>query len=258
MPGSESISPTAHYTGAVWGHYGLAPSELVTTEGRAMRLALQPTLLFTRIVGAPDLDGFLLARHRTIDRLLEEAIADGRVGQVIEIAAGMSPRGWRFAEQVTYVEGDLPGMAARKRDALARTGASHEVVELDALHDDGPDSLAAVASALDPQQGLAIITEGLLNYLDRDAVLGLWRRIATTLQGFPDGLYLSDLVVDDDVSGLVPRAFSAALSVFVRSPIHLHFANDGEARRELERAGFGRAVLHRPAEVVRVVDARPR
>jgi O-methyltransferase involved in polyketide biosynthesis len=258
VPGSESISPTAHYTAAVWGAHGLSHPAFVTLEGRAMRLALAPMVALSRAAGAPDLDEFLLARHRTIDRLLEEAIDDGRVGQVVEIAAGLSPRGWRFAGRVDYVEGDLAGMAVRKRDALARAGATHRVVELDALRDDGPTSLSGVAATLDPDVGLAVITEGLLNYLAPDAVTGLWARIAATLERFPDGLYLSDLLVRDDVGGVVPRAFGVALGLFVGGGIHYHFDDARQASRAVKRAGFASVRLHRPHDVVRIVEARAR
>ena len=271
MPGPETISPTAHYTAAVWGAHGLSHPAFVTTEGRALHLALRPTMFALAAAGQPRLEDFLLARHAIIDTLLEEAIAAGRVGQVVEIAAGMSPRGWRFAQRhgdaLAYVEADLPGMAARKREALARAGVAeggaHRVVELDALSDDG---LAALAATLDPGRGLAVVTEGLLNYFDRDAVLGLWRRIAATLRGFPDGLYLSDLHLESEAGGRLGRAFAVGLGVFVRGQVHLHFADAAEAERELHAAGFARAVLHRPAafgfertgaQLVRVVDAGP-
>jgi O-methyltransferase involved in polyketide biosynthesis len=75
------------------------------------------------------LEGLLIARHRIIDSTLDDLIQGG-VSQVIEAACGMSPRGWRFSERygerLTYVEADLPAMARRKRDALARMGSLSE------------------------------------------------------------------------------------------------------------------------------------
>ena len=134
--------------------------------------SLQPGMLVSRAAGGATLEAYLLARHRAIDALLERAIERGEVSQVIEVACGLSPRGWRFAtrhgDRLLYVEADLPDMAARKRAALERMGSlgdRHRVVEIDALRDDGPASLAAVAAELDPGEGLAIITEGLLGYL---------------------------------------------------------------------------------------------
>jgi O-methyltransferase involved in polyketide biosynthesis len=250
---------------------------LTTSMGRVLFNATRPTMAVSKAMGGVTLEEFLLARHRLIDHLLAAAIEEGRVGQVLEIACGLSPRGWRFAgrfgDRIDYVEADLPAMAARKREALAEAGSlgeHHRVVEIDALVDEGPASLAAVAAELDPQRGLAIITEGLLSYLSPDAVGSLWRRIAGTLAGFPDGIYLSDLHLAEESSGPLAGAFRSVLSAFVRGRVHLHFQNAEDARRALEAAGFTRVALHRPidfadridvtgpgAEIVRVIEAGP-
>jgi len=208
-----------------------------------MHAMTAPTFMVSRFLGGPTLDGMLLGRHRVIDAMLEQAIADGRVGQVLEVAAGMSPRGWRFTERhpdLPYVEADLPDMAARKREALARIGRppTHRVVELDALAKDGPRSLNAVADGLDPEQGLAIVTEGLLSYLPRDAVLRLWSSFAQTIRRFERGVYLADLHVEADAPRLLARAFAGAVSAFVRGPVKVHFATEAEARDALRGAGF--------------------
>src|SRR4051794_18949676 len=168
--GPEAISPTAHYTGAVWARNGLSDPAFETLEGRVLHDGLWPLMTTVRLVGGPTLEDFLLARHQIIDGLLEDAVVDGRVGQVVEIAAGMSPRGWRFSREhpdLVYVEGDLPAMAARKRRAVERAGGTHRVVELDAFD---PASLEDLAATLDASQGVAVVTEGLLNYFDRDHV----------------------------------------------------------------------------------------
>lgn len=238
-----SIGPTAHYTGHVWARHGLSHPELSTSLGRALYLAAAGPQLPVRLAGGPTIEDFLLARHTVIDALLDEAIADGRVGQVLEIACGMSPRGWRFTERhpdLVYVEADLPGMAAAKRAALGRIGRPprHRVAELDALEPGGPRSLRAVAGTLDPGRGLAVVTEGLLSYLPRDAVLQLWRDCAATLRGFPRGLYLADLHVAADTPAPLTRAFAAALSAFVRGRVSVHFAEADQARCALREAGF--------------------
>ena len=232
-------------------------------------------MLVSKAVGGPTLEQFLLARHRLIDHLLETAIADGRVSQVLEIAAGMSPRGWRFArdhgDAITYVEADLPAMADRKRRALDRAGSlgpDHRVVEIDALAESGPASVPAVAGELNPQRGLAVITEGLISYLDRPGLEGLWRRTAAALASFPDGMYLSDVHLAGENPGLATTAFLRGLSAFVRSNVELHFADEAEAEEALRAAGFTTATLHRPtdfadrievdgkgAQLVRVIEA---
>jgi O-methyltransferase involved in polyketide biosynthesis len=259
----DRISPTAHYTGYVWARNGLSHPGLSTREGRLLFDSLQPVMLSSRAIGGATLESYLLARHQAIDAALERAIEAGEVSQVIEVAAGFSPRGWRFARRyggrLVYIETDLPGMAARKRAALERIGSlteRHRVVEVDALRDDdGPGSLAAVAAELDPAQGLAIVTEGLLGYLSTDAVNGIWRRFASTLGRFSAGRYVSDLHLAGAATPQV-RAFRVALSAFVRGRVYLHFDDGAEAERALVAAGFGAAHIRRAVDVIGRRDGR--
>ena len=261
---SASVSPTAHYTGYIWSRNGLSHPALSTPEGRLLYYGAQPAVIAARIVSGTTLEDFLLARHRLIDRLLGDAIDAGRVTQVLEIAAGMSPRGWRFAQRygdrITYVEADLPGMAERKRAALEQMDTlsdRHRVADIDALSDSGPTSLGAIAEQFDRDEGLAIITEGLLAYLDDAAIRGLWQRIAATLTSFHAGVYLADLHLRDENRLPLAAAFTWSLSAFVRGRVRLHFEDEDEAAGALREAGFTAATLHRPPEsaVVRVIDA---
>ncbi len=254
MIGADPISPTAHYTGYVWARHGLSHPELQTLEGRIMFESLRPAMMASRVLGGGSLESYLLTRHRALDVLLERAIEQRRVTQVIEVASGLSPRGWRFCERygdrITYVETDLPEMAARKREALERMGSlseHHRVAELDALEDEGPLSLPAVAATLDRERGLAIVTEGLLGYLPSDAVREIWRRFATALSDFAGtGVYLSDLHLGGVQTAQV-RAFRVLLSGFVRGRVHLHFQNPAQAEAALREAGFAGARIHRAA-----------
>jgi O-methyltransferase involved in polyketide biosynthesis len=253
----DRIGPTAHYTGYVWARNGLSPPELATLEGRILFDAFQPVMLASRAVGGATLEDYLLARHRAIDALLARAIDAGEVSQVIEVAAGLSPRGWRFVrrygERLTYVEADLPAMAARKRAALERMGSlseRHRVREVDALRDDdGPGSLAMVTAELDQRDGLAIITEGLLGYLPGDAVVALWRRFARALGAFPAGRYISDLHLGAVQTAQV-RAFRVFLSAFVRGRVYLHFSDAPQAEAALRAAGFATAEVRRAVDVI--------
>jgi O-methyltransferase involved in polyketide biosynthesis len=249
VTGSDVISPTAHYTGQVWLRNRLSHPELGTVEGRFLFEALHPAMRISGALGGPSLETYLLARHRAIDRLLERAIEEHGVTQVVEVAAGLSPRGWRFAQRygdgITYVETDLPAMAERKRRALKRMGSlseHHRVEEVDALRDEGPGTLAALAGELDRSRGLAIITEGLLGYLDPDSMEGLWRRLARTLKQFASGRYISDLHLGS-VQSVPVRGFRLVLSAFVRGRVYLHFHDAAEAEAALRKAGFAHAAV---------------
>lgn len=255
MSGSARISPTAHYTGHVWVRGGLSHSELATVEGRVLYEAVRPVMAASRALGGFQLEPYLLARHQALDALLHRAIEEHGVAQVLEVATGMSPRGWRFRERygdrITYVEADLPEMAERKRAALERMGSlgeGHRVEVLDALRDEGPESLAEIADRLDGDRGLAIVTEGLLGYLRRDDVLGLWQRFASVLMRFSAGRYVSDLHVGQ-VQPLQVRGFRVALAAFVRGQVSLHWGTAEEARAALLDSGFASAEVHRAAEL---------
>jgi O-methyltransferase involved in polyketide biosynthesis len=247
----DPVSPTAHYTGYVWARNGLSHPELRTLEGRVLFESLRPVMTLNSILGRGSLEQYLLARHQAIDRLLERAVERDGITQVVEIAAGLSARGWRFASrypELTYVEADLPDMADRKRRSLARIeGRSerHRIVEVDALKDSGPDSLPSLADELDPAQGLVVITEGLLGYLGTEQVEGIWSRVAETMRRFRAGRYISDIHLSS-LQTLEVRAFRVLLSAFVRGRVHLHFHDPGEVVHALEAAGFSGAEV-RPA-----------
>jgi O-methyltransferase involved in polyketide biosynthesis len=252
---SSPISPTAHYTGYVWVRNGLSHPELATLQGRALYESLRGVTAVGGALGRPTLEGYLLARHRAIDALLERAIESENVTQVVEVAAGLSPRGWRlsrrYGERLTYIEADLPEMAERKRRALDRIGTSnrHRVADLDALKLEGDGSLAELAGSLDCGGGLAIVTEGLLGYLPTDQVKHLWQRIATAAAGFPIARYISDLHLGGAQTPEV-RAFRVLLSGFVRGRVHLHFDGPDDAVAALRAAGFAGAEMRPAAAVV--------
>lgn len=216
-----------------------------------LRRGLALPLAASKTLGGPTLDGLLLARHQIIDSILDDLIRGG-ISQVIEVACGMSPRGWRFTERfgerLTYVEADLPGMAQRKREALARMDSltdHHRVVDLDVLQEGGPGSLEALVDTLDPAEGLVIVTEGLLTYLDDDTVNALWGRLATELGRFDKGAYLSDLRFARRGRGLAERTFDLILGAFVRGKVHAYRGDEATAVAALRGAGFEQARLHR-------------
>jgi O-methyltransferase involved in polyketide biosynthesis len=193
----------------------------------------------------PTLEGMLLARHRLIDLRLAQAIDAGEISQIVEVAAGLSPRGWRFrnryAGRITYIEADLPGMIAHKRRILAELGGEtphHRTVEIDALATTGPTTIDAICGALDPGRGTAIITEGLINYFDTPTMLGIWGRFAGALRRFPRSLYLSDIILRDGNGGPLVTGFQWLLSAFVRGRVHMHFDSADQAETALDGAGL--------------------
>ncbi len=258
---SDRISPTAHYTGYTWARNGLSDPALATLEGRVLFESMKPLMTVMGVLGLPTLEPYLLARHRKIDEQLGRAIDAGTVTQVIEIAAGMSGRGLRFTrrygDQITYIEADLPAMAARKLATLEGLGPlapQHRVEPFDALRTRGEGSLRALANQLDPRGGVAVITEGLLPYLDKASVLSLWSRIASESKRFPSGLYLADIHLSQD-DDLLTKGFRLALSGFVRGGVHAHFNDEPDTLAALTKAGFSSVKIEQPEKLVHIIEA---
>lgn len=258
---SERVSPTAFATGYFWYRHGLSTEALLIPEGRRVWRRFQWLIALVRAVSGVSIDALMLSRHKGIDARLARLVESGQVTQVIELAAGLSPRGWRFkqryGDRLTYIETDLPHMARLKQrlieeGKLARPG--HRVATVNALSDDGPDSLPALAGTLDRSQGLAIITEGLMSYLDPESARGVWRRIAGALRLFPSGAYLSDSYVRSDRYGFGGKVFRGFIQRYVRGRMHIHFQTVDEAAAVLRATGFDRVELHAPSSIAETRD----
>lgn len=187
----------------------------------------------------------LLERHLGLDAAVSDRIAAGEVGQVLEVAAGLSGRGLRLTRrhpELVYVETDLPGMARRKRALLEGRGGlapGHRVEPLDVSV---AGELETRLAALDPAVGTVVVVEGLLPYLPRPALEALLARLAAALAPFPAGLLVTDLNFAEDLRGgltaLTARGVQQGLRVLVGHPVHVHFATPDEARAAFLRAGF--------------------
>lgn len=250
---SEKISPTAYATGHLWVRLGLSHPALSTPQGRKLDRLFSVLL---RAIGGQEFGRMMYARHVGIDKLLSRAIEAGRVGTVIEIAAGLSGRGVRMVQQygkrIEYIETDLPQMAALKRDLLSKAdllSARHRVVELNALIDKGEHSLAALVKTLDKSKGVAIITEGLMNYLTPEDARGVWRRIAREQKKFAHGTYLADAYLLRGNRSVPSLILGAMLSVFVRGRMFVHFKTLGDGVEVMHNVGFKSATLHAPRQL---------
>ena len=257
---TERISPTAYATGYMWYRLGMSHPALATPQGKRLDFAFGLLMKTVKRVNGTSFDALMAARHKGIDAKLRRAIDDGRIGQVIEVAAGLSPRGINFAkrygDRITYIETDLPAMIATKRKLLQRAGLlteHHRVAELDALKDKGAQSLAELVKTLDPKVGTAIITEGLMSYLEADTAREVWRRFARTLKKFPHGLYLADSYIRRE-NEVGTKAFGAVLGRFVKGKIHVHFETPSQAIQTLRNAGFRSVAAHATSEIPETLE----
>jgi len=261
-PDTSRISFTALYTSQVWQRHGLGDPVLDHIGGAALHAAVMPLNFAGNLLRRGfDLETMLLQRHLLIDHLLEEAIVGDGVRQVVEVAAGLSPRGIRFRKRfadvgLRYVEADLPAMAADKRARLERGSylcADHLVVECNALAKQGPGSLSRVfRDHLDLDAPAVIITEGLVNYFPPEQLRTMWRGFRAALQLCARGIYLSDIAFELGGDPLAPlvHASKRVLGWLTRGSTHLHFPDAAVCAAALRAAGFADAGVYDPVDFI--------
>ena len=173
----------------------------------------------------------------------------GDRGRLRALAAGLALRE-RYGDALTYVEADLPGMAARKRRALERIGSLGRRPPgrraRRAARRRAREPRGAGRAASTPTRGLAIITEGLLGYLPGDAVTACGGASPRSLRGFAAGRYLSDLHLGDAQTPQVRGVPAAALGVRAR-PRPPALRRRARGRGGAARGRLRRGAVHRAA-----------
>ncbi|MDI6797984.1 MAG: class I SAM-dependent methyltransferase [Desulfatibacillaceae bacterium] len=257
---TSQIGITAHHTAFTWYKNGLSHPALATGRGRALFLAAAPWMwLGKNLLGITDIETYLLQRHILMDHLMDRAVEDKKPVQVLELACGLSPRGWRFLSRhknkaVRYVETDLPGMAARKKEILNQAGllqSAHSIAALNILAEDGPESLEQVCSKhIEAGCRTIVVTEGLINYFPLPVVEKLWQRIAAALKRQGEGIYIADNMTlpQNGLAKAVIKPFRSIIETLAGGRTHLHFADDGDAIASLSACGFDKAFVHRPED----------
>lgn len=247
MPrGNPRIAPTAHFTAQAWVREQFPNSALFDT--RTGRVLFGGTRLLLGVAGpvlAPPLrhhHQYLFIRHHVFEQRLRELAPD----YVLEIGAGLSPRGLTFAEQrsdLTYVEVDLPHMVEAKRACLRgrRLPPNYHLTSVDLL----ADSFAAAVPVLPrPGDRIVVITEGVIDYLDMNEKRVAWRNIAGFLAAHGGGHYLLELHPRELYArwDRGARFFLSMLGVLVgRSFRHRLFETLDDALAMLRDCGFSDA-----------------
>ncbi len=122
----------------------------------------------------------MIVRTAIIDELLLGALARERLDGVINLAAGLDARPWRLAlpKDLLWVDVDMPPMLDRKEATLQgeHPHCRYEAVRLDLSRIAERDQLFRDLGQR--MRRALVISEGLLIYLDPDAVAGLARDLA--------------------------------------------------------------------------------
>ncbi len=193
--GNPHIAPTGHFTAQVWVREGFPNARLFDTSTGRLLFRAADTLLKVFGPVLPLLvryhEEFLAIRHYAFEARLKELQPDF----VLEIGAGLSPRGITFAEafpKLTYVEGDLSGMVEAKRSRIAgRRLPSNYHLHVNDLF--SPRFLESLPARPAPGQRVVVITEGVCDYFSIPEKKLAWTNIARFLKSAGGGTYLFEL-----------------------------------------------------------------
>lgn len=245
IQGNPRIGVTAYYTSHAWVEAGFDRAELFET--RLGRWLFRTGAGARRALGllAPAAGRYheqLFVRHHAF----EERLRQRRPTCVVEIGAGLSPRGIAFSAadpSLLYVEADLPIMVAAKRSRLSGVTLppNYHLGAADLLAADFLESLPARPR---PGDRVVAVTEGVTVYLKMREKRRAFENIAALLAASGGGTYLLEIYARELFASypFLSRAFVLGLGRLVRRSFEDQlFERLEDACRFLEASGFHRA-----------------
>ncbi|MFW1953489.1 class I SAM-dependent methyltransferase [Acinetobacter beijerinckii] len=250
------ISFTAHYTGYIWYQMGISHPALATAKGKTLAALVHPIESWAEKYVGGSMRTTLKQRHTMLDQHLEKLIEQHPDLQVLEIACGLSPRGWWFRQHypsILYRELDLPDMAATKQAALQQIETdAKDVLSVDLF----TDAFASAFEVFDPQRPLIIISEGLINYFEKPLLQQLIQAIASYGRNFKELHYLTDIYPEPTQNKLATIIWNSSrlLKWMSRSAFSFHFKTPAEVETFFHGAGFGQVEVLQPKQFFENVD----
>ena len=243
------ISFTAHYTGYIWYKMGISHSVLATSKGKFLAMIADPIESWAEKHVGGSMRTTLKDRHTMLDDALKRLIEQYPNLQVLEIAAGLSPRGWWFRQHypdIDYRELDLPDMAQTKQSALKQIEKnSPDILSVDLFTENFRQAFAV----FDQNRPLVVISEGLINYFDKGLLQQLIQSIAQYGQDFQTLHYLTDLYPEPVKNKLAKVIWSSSklLKVMSRSAFSFHFIDPMQVQDFFQEAGFHKVDVIQPS-----------
>jgi methyltransferase (TIGR00027 family) len=122
----------------------------------------------------------MITRTAIIDEIVLNTISEDRLDGVVNLAAGLDARPWRLPlpEELLWIDVDMPPMLDRKEAVLQgeKPRCRYEAIRQDLSRvSERQEAFRSIGSRV---RKALVITEGLLIYLDADAVAGLARDLA--------------------------------------------------------------------------------
>lgn len=178
----SKIGPTAWYVASQRALSDIKYAKVVFEAIRpAMESATPEEREYLKNAGTNNLAPMFEARYKLTDKIIDHS----GITQIMEIAAGLSPRGLAYTDypDFIFVESDLPHIIREKRDIIRNITGERPNLYLEEV--DAMDGAALMhATRHFAQQPIAIVTEGLLRYLSMDEKAAVARNIHGLLEKF--------------------------------------------------------------------------
>ncbi len=227
---------------------GISHEALATSKGKSLAYLVHPLESWAEKYVGGSMRTTLKQRHTMLDHDLEKLIQENPDLQVLEIACGLSPRGWWFRQHypsITYRELDLPDMAQTKQNALQQIEKNApEILSVDLF----TEAFAQAFEVFDPNRPLVVISEGLINYFDKDLLKQLIQSIVHYCASFKKFHYLTDLYPEPVKNKLASIIWNSSklLKLMSRSSFSFHFKTPLEVKGFFEDAGFSQVSIEQP------------
>ena len=244
------ISFTAHYTGYIWYQMGISHPVFATAKGKTLAALVHPIESWAEKYVGGSMRTTLKQRHTMLDQHLEDLIQKYPDLQVLEIACGLSPRGWWFRQHhpsICYRELDFPDMAATKQAALQQIETdADDVLSVDLF----TEAFASAFTVFDPHRPLVVISEGLINYFEKPLLQQLIQAIANYGRDFKQLHYLTDLYPEPTQNKLATIIWNSSrlLKWMSRSAFSFHFKTPKEVEHFFHEAGFHQVIVQQPKQ----------
>lgn len=232
----EKISPTA-WTIAFRRTFTDIPYSLEIFNEVESILDEQGTVIsdeFRSYAAAPQIE----ARYKLVNRLLKNNNAQ----QILEIAAGFSPRGLEMTDNdiISYVEVDLPFIMSDMKNIVDKIGTRKNLYLEDGSALD-LQSLKNAAKHFDENKPISVVHEGLLRYLNFDEKAVVARNISYLLKEFggvwitPDITLKTVIAKENQISNKAVRKVEKTIGMdFSKNA----FESIEEAKEFFESQGF--------------------
>ncbi len=236
----ERISPTAWVVARLRTFTDIPYSQEVFEALQAIVRTTQSAAEIEKLEGMiePETAVFMEARVKLVNRLIKES----GVKQMLELAAGFSPRGMDLTKDpsIAYAEMDLPGVMDEKRQIIEALVSQGKLPARPNLHCYDGNALNAEdiseATTAFKKEPVAIVNEGLLTYLDFDEKAKVAKNVHSLLEVFGGVWITPDLSLwSGGKAQTVNRKIESVTKIDKQK---ISFQDEAAARRFFEELGF--------------------